>query len=46
MAKFIRRIGKKKHRYQAEAFVEKLELNINFPCQISVLWQRGKIKIY
>jgi len=41
MAKFLRRIGTKAFKFQAEAFIEKLEFNPKTPCQVSILWKRG-----
>ena len=34
-------MGKKASKYQVDIFIEKVELNIKFPCQLSILLKRG-----
>ena len=41
MAKFLKRIGTKKIIYEYEIHVEKIEIRLPQPCQLSVLMKRG-----
>lgn len=41
MAKFLKRIGTKKIIYEYEIQVEKIEIRLPQPCQLSVLMKRG-----
>ena len=41
MARFLKRLGTKKIIYEYEVHVEKIEIKLPAPCQLSVLMKRG-----
>jgi len=43
MAKYFKRIGTKKIIYEYEIQIEKIEIKLPQPCQLSVLMKRGYI---
>lgn len=43
MTKFLKRIGTKKINYEYEVHIEKIEIKLPSPCQLSVLMKRGQI---
>lgn len=41
MAKFLKRLGTKKIKYEFQIDIEKIEIKLPGPCQLSVLMKRG-----
>lgn len=43
MSKILKKNDLKVLKYKVEVFVDKAEISIKFPCQLFVLWKRGRI---
>jgi len=41
MSKLLKRVGKKTIKFQIDVRVEKVDVNIKFPCQLFIIWKRG-----